>query len=92
VSATVNLEVENGKCRSAGLVLGGVADVPLRASEAEEVLKGESLSLEAFEETGRQAAQEIDPASDVQGSAEYRRDLAAVLVKRALLEAAESVE
>ena len=92
VSATVNLEVENGKCRSAGIVLGGVADVPLRASEAEEVLKGESLSLEAFEETGRQAAQEIDPASDVQGSAEYRRDLAAVLVKRALLEAAESVE
>lgn len=92
VSATVNLEVENGKCRSAGIVLGGVADVPLRASEAEEVLKGESLSLEAFEETGRQAAQEIDPASDVQGTAEYRRDLAAVLVKRALLEAAESVE
>jgi carbon-monoxide dehydrogenase medium subunit len=92
VSATVNLEVENGKCRSAGIVLGGVADVPLRASEAEEVLKGESLSLEAFEETGRQASQEIDPASDVQGSAEYRRDLAAVLVKRALLEAAESVE
>lgn len=88
VSAAVNLEVENGTCRSAGIVLGGVADVPLRVTEAEKVLEGEELHVEAFEEAGRAASREVDPASDVQGSAEYRRDLTAVLVKRALAEAA----
>lgn len=91
VSAAVNLEINDGECRSAGIVLGGVSDVPLRVSEAEQVLEGTEIGPEAFEEAGRKAAAEIDPASDVQGTAEFRRDLASVLVKRALSEAADGV-
>jgi aerobic carbon-monoxide dehydrogenase medium subunit len=51
------------------------------------VLEGVEVSREAFEEAGRVAAEEIDPPSDVHGSAEYRRDLSAVLIRRALMEA-----
>ena len=91
VSAAVNLEVSDGKCHSAGIVLGGVSDVPLRVSEAEQALEGSDIGPEAFEEAGRKASETIDPASDVQGTAEFRRDLAAVLVKRALSEAADGV-
>ena len=87
VAAAVSVEVSEGKSRSASVVLGGVADVPLRVEEAEKVLEGAELGPEAFEEAGREAAKAIDPASDIHGSAEYRRDLAAVLVKRALAEA-----
>jgi carbon-monoxide dehydrogenase medium subunit len=91
VAAAVSVDVGEGKSRSASVVLGGVADVPLRVEEAEKVLEGAELGPEAFEEAGREAARAIDPASDIHGSAEYRRDLAAVLVKRALAEATGDV-
>ncbi|HEX2182246.1 MAG TPA: xanthine dehydrogenase family protein subunit M [Rubrobacteraceae bacterium] len=91
VAAAVSVDVSEGKSRSASVVLGGVADVPLRVEEAERVLEGAEIGAEAFEEAGREAARAIDPASDIHGSAEYRRDLAAVLVKRALAEAVGDV-
>jgi carbon-monoxide dehydrogenase medium subunit len=68
-----------------------VADVPLRVPEAERVLEGAEVGREAFEEAGQEAAKVVDPPSDVQGTAEYRRDLSAVLVRRALEEAAGDV-
>jgi aerobic carbon-monoxide dehydrogenase medium subunit len=87
VAAAVTLEIEGGRCRSARVVLGGVADTPLRVPEAERVLEGADVGEEAFEEAGQEAAKVIDPPSDVQGTAEYRRDLSAVLIRRALTEA-----
>jgi aerobic carbon-monoxide dehydrogenase medium subunit len=91
VAAAVTLDVDDGMCRSARVVLGGVADVPLRVSEAERVLEGAEIGREAFEEAGREAAKVVDPPSDVQGTSEYRRDLSAVMVRRALEEAAADV-
>ncbi len=91
VAAAVTLDMEDGKCRSARVVLGGVADVPLRVPEAERVLEGADVGREAFEEAGREAAKVVDPPSDVQGTSEYRRDLSAVMVRRALEEAAGDV-
>jgi len=91
VAAAVALDMDDGKCRSARVVLGGVADVPLRVPEAEQVLEGTEVGREAFEEAGREAAKVVDPPSDVQGTAEYRRDLSAVMVRRALEEAAGDV-
>jgi aerobic carbon-monoxide dehydrogenase medium subunit len=88
VAAAVALDLRDGECRSARVVLGGVADIPLRIPEAERVLEGVDVGREAFEEAGRVAAKEIDPPSDVHGSAEYRRDLSTVLIRRALMEAA----
>ena len=92
VAAAVTLDMEDGKCRSARVVLGGVADVPLRVSEAERVLEGAEVGREAFEEAGREAAKVVDPPSDVQGTSEYRRDLSAVMVRRALEEAVADAE
>jgi carbon-monoxide dehydrogenase medium subunit len=92
VAAAATLDVSDGECRSARVVLGGVADVPLRVHEAERVLEGTDVGRKAFEEAGREAAKAIDPPSDVQGSADYRRDLTTVLVRRALTEAAGSGE
>ena len=89
VSAAVALDVRDGKCSSARVVLGGVSDIPLRVPEAERVLEGADASWEAFEEAGQEAAKAIDPPSDVHGDADYRRDLSAVLVRRALTEATD---
>ena len=91
VAAAVTLDMDDGKCRSARVVLGGVADVPQRVSEAERVLEGAEIGREAFEEAGQEAAKVVDPPSDVQGTSEYRRDLSAVMVRRALEEATADV-
>ncbi len=92
VAAAVSLHIRNGECRSARIVLGGVADIPLRVSEAEHVLEGAKVSQEVFEEAGREAAKVIDPPSDIHGTGDYRRDLSAILIQRALMEAVGDVD
>lgn len=66
------------------IVLGGVDAVPVRAREAERIVAEAALAPEAFADAGRAAAAGIDPMADIHGSAEYRRELTAVLVERAL--------
>ncbi len=72
----------------AAIAIGPVAPVPFRARKAEEFLKGSSLSLESIEEAARLAQDEAQPRSSLlRGSAEYRKDMVRVLVRRALIEA-----
>jgi aerobic carbon-monoxide dehydrogenase medium subunit len=68
------------------IVLGGVGDVPVRAREAERLV----AAGEPPEAAARAAAEEISPGGDLHASPEYRRRLAAALVRRALEEAAAS--
>jgi len=84
------LGVDNGgRCSAAQLVLFGVGATPVRARRAEQALAGEKLETPLFEQAGRMASEEIEePLSDVHASAAYRRDLARVLTRRALTEAA----
>lgn len=78
-----------GRCAAAQIVLFGVGTTPVRARAAEQALVGETLSTPLFARAGLTASQEIDePLSDVHASADYRRDLARVLTRRALVEAA----
>src|ERR687884_1568706 len=69
-SAAVALDIRDGECRSARIVLGGVADVPLRISEAERVLEGVEPNQEAFEEAGQEGTMGIEPPPDLQGAAQ----------------------
>jgi len=71
----------------ARLAFAGVSDVPVRASGAEDLLVGERPSDELFDEAARRAAGDIDPPADLHGSAEYRKKVAAALVRRGLREA-----
>jgi len=88
VMATVTLD-DRGRCATARLVLFGVGATPVRAPRAEQMLAGERPEAALFERAGRTAAEEIgEPLADVHASAEYRRDLARVLGRRALAEAA----
>lgn len=64
--------------------LGAVAPTVIRATEAEAHLEGRGITAEAMAEAGYIAAREAKPISDFRASAAYRRDLIAVLTKRAL--------
>ena len=86
VATSIQLD-ESGLCREARVALGAVAPTPLRATKSEKVLLGQKMDLSVMEEAAHIAAQEITPISDVRASAEYRKQLSEVLVKRALQEA-----
>ncbi len=81
------IDMDGSIIRSAAVAaFGGVHAARLRGAEA--VLEGAEAGEAAFAEAGARAAAEFPAASDVHGSAEYRRHLAGVLTSRALAEAA----
>ena len=81
-----------GTVARARVALAGVADRPVRATAAEEVLAGAVAGPEAIDAAAEQAAVGIDPPSDLHGSAAYRRHVVQVLVRRALESAAHRAE
>ena len=87
-AAEVTLD-ERGVCQQARVVVGGVSGVPMRLWRLEEALAGTELAPPLIAEAAELAKGEIDPQSDIHASAEYRRDVAAVLVRRALETARE---
>ena len=74
------------------IALGAVAPIPMRAKKAEEILRGRKLDQELLEESGEAAAGEASPIDDIRGSADYRRELLAVLTKRAITQAIQQAE
>jgi carbon-monoxide dehydrogenase medium subunit len=78
----------SGTVSDARLALFGVADTAVRVPEAEAVLRGQALSPAALAEAARRATQRLDPPSDLQADATYRRRVARVLSERALAAAA----
>jgi carbon-monoxide dehydrogenase medium subunit len=79
--------IDKGNFLCPRIALGAVAPTVIRAPKAEAYLEGRKISAEAMAEAGRIAATEAKPISDFRASADYRRDLVAVLVKRALASA-----
>ncbi|HMB95370.1 MAG TPA: FAD binding domain-containing protein [Tepidisphaeraceae bacterium] len=64
------------------IAYGGVGPMVMQMSKTESLLRGGEATLEQFERAGAEARQEVTPISDVRGSAEYRRQLAAnILIK-----------
>lgn len=70
------------------IVLASVGPTPIRALKAEAAMVGEKATAKLFADAGAHAAQEAQPISDTRGSADYRRDLVAVLTRRALADCA----
>ena len=73
------------------IALGSVGVTPIRATAAEAVLRGQPLKTEAFAEAGEKAKEAVDPISDFRGSAGYKKDMAAVFVRRALEQALSDI-
>ncbi len=74
-----------GSIQSASIAIGPVSNTPLRTRRAEEFLKGKPLTEEVFRGAGEIVSEEVAPRdSKLRGSTVYRKDLAAVLVRRGL--------
>jgi carbon-monoxide dehydrogenase medium subunit len=81
-----------GAMREVRIGLGGVSPVPLRATKAESLLNGAVLSDEVIREAGEVAASETEPMTDPHASADYRRKMVKVLVRRAIAAAMGQLE
>jgi aerobic carbon-monoxide dehydrogenase medium subunit len=90
VALAASLTVTGGAITDARLAFAGVSDVPVRATGAEDLLIGEGPSAELFDEAARRATGDLDPPADLHGSSDYRKKVAAVLVRRGLRAAADN--
>ncbi|MBP1696744.1 MAG: CoxM [Deltaproteobacteria bacterium] len=88
-AVSITLKPEDGICEDTRVVLSNAASVPLRVREAEKRLIGKVISSHLLAEVGEVASAEADPPSDLHASAEYRREMVKVFVKRAAAKALE---
>ncbi|GIV01112.1 MAG: hypothetical protein KatS3mg014_2727 [Actinomycetota bacterium] len=84
MGVAVALTLRDGRVARAGIGLTGVDLTNVAATDAEAALTGAEPTDEAFAEAGRLAAAAAHPVSDVRGSAEYKRHLIEVYVRRGL--------
>jgi len=90
VGLAASLTLADGVISDARLAFAGVADVPVRAALAEDLLAGQRPSAELFAAAADLATASIDPPGDLHGSPEYRKKIAATLVRRGLEAAADN--
>jgi aerobic carbon-monoxide dehydrogenase medium subunit len=92
VSAAAVITMDDGdRIAQARIAVGGIAAVPLRAADAELLLTGSSADSDLIERAAAAAAA-LSSAGDETYPAEYRQELAAHLVQRALTKAVRRVQ
>jgi len=88
-ATVVRLEAGTRTCAAAHIALGVAGPTPMRALAAESALTGRPVDVATAREVGRIAAGEARPRTSYRATAEYRRQVLAVLVQRAILEAVD---
>jgi CO/xanthine dehydrogenase FAD-binding subunit len=79
----VALRIAEDRCEVARVALGAVAPTPVRSTRAEDCLMGSRVET-VIKEAARAARDDCQPITDIRASADYRRDMVSVLVKRAI--------
>lgn len=92
VNVAAVLRLESGVCQDIRLAAGGVAATPIRLPIAEEALRGSHLLDQDLERAGEAQQRAVRPPNDYMGSAEYRRAMLGVLLRRALQTCVQSEE
>jgi len=88
-AAAVVLTMSGSACASAAIALTNVADTPLFAKEAADVVVGTGLDEAAVSEAVRRARAIANPSADGRGPVAFRTHIAGVMVRRALIRAKE---
>lgn len=87
VASGVAVKLDGGSISQARVGLANMGPTPLRADAVEQALTGASLTRQTIEEAATLAGEGTDPESDLNGDSDYRKHLAGVLTRRALLAA-----
>lgn len=84
VSAAVRLDMKGKKCSAARVAMGAVAPTTVRIKKAEDILENATLNDKTFDDVAAAVPRQIKPIDDVRSTADYRRNVSGVLVKRTL--------
>jgi aerobic carbon-monoxide dehydrogenase medium subunit len=88
IAAIAVMLVRDGeRCTTARLATGGIGPVPVRLRQAEAILEERGLGEAAVAAAAQRAAELVEPMSDHNASADFRRHLTGVLTRRAVLKA-----
>jgi carbon-monoxide dehydrogenase medium subunit len=79
----------DGTCEDVRIGLTHMGSTPLRATAAEQALRGRPLDAQSIAAAAEQAAEGTEPPADLNATAEYKRHLARVLCRRALEQASQ---
>ena len=86
VAAVVSRNPDN-TCRDVRIALGAVAMTPVRAHAAEDLLRGQELTDDAIRAAAATVPDTVDSLDDFRGSADYKREMAGVFTRRAVMQA-----
>ena len=88
VAVAATVRVDGGTIAEARIGLTNMGSTPLRATSVEQALVGKAATEDAVREAAASAAEGTNPPSDLNGDSAYRKHLATVLTRRAVLAAA----
>lgn len=91
ISIAVTITVRGNICRNTKIAVGAAAPTVIRAIKAETVLLGQKVTPNIINKAAATAAGETKPITDLRSTAQYRREVTEVLVRRALEKAIHQV-
>ncbi len=91
-NASALLTMDGGICRKCRLAVGAVAPVPLRLKDVEKKIEGQKIDKDLLKEVERMVCEAVSPITDVRSTAEYRRTVSGVLIRRAIEQAISSLQ
>jgi carbon-monoxide dehydrogenase medium subunit len=86
-----SLEGDEIFCKEVRIALGVAAPTPMRATRAENLLRGKKISDELLDAIAETAVKEAQPRDSIRGEAWYRKDMIKVLVKRMAMRCIERI-
>ena len=92
IGAATAILVQNGICREVRIAIGAAAPTVFRAVKAETLLTGQKITPRVINKAAETAAGETKPITDLRSTANYRKEMARVLVRRALEKALENAK
>jgi len=85
VGVAVRLAIDSvGNCSRAAIGITGVTDKAYRPARVEQMLTGKRLDSAIIQQAAAEACRNVEPIEDINGSAEYRKQLTEVYVARAI--------
>jgi carbon-monoxide dehydrogenase medium subunit len=87
VNCAVRIILDRLRCKDVKIILGAVADRPIRAKRVEDAIKGKRITEEIIKSASKEVIKEIAPITDVRSTAEYRAQVSQIVIVRTVMQA-----
>ena len=83
--------VENNKCTSASIALTNLSDTPVYCNKAVDIILGKEIDDNLLTQVTEACVEQSDPVADQRGPVEFKRYVAGIVIKKALIRAVERI-